>query len=94
MTLDEQEALSFRYVAPRVFRLSSGNIAIVPMIGRGAPNIVTPQVFAEFWRTLLPNIDDLETLNRVEDHAMRQRAASMNAPRKPAPTKATLDDLA
>lgn len=90
MTSDEQEALSFRYVAPRVFRLSSGNIALCPMIGREPPIIYTPEAFMNLLP--IPSMQDLEDLSKREDAAMRARMQSL-AP-KPFKTQASLDDLA
>jgi hypothetical protein len=89
MTQDEQEAGSFRYVAPRVFVLSSGNIAVCHMIGRLPPQIYTP---AEFSIACLPTMEDLDEQSRLADAAQRARAASLTTVR--IQPKATLDDLA
>lgn len=87
---DLQETLSFRYVAPRIFMLSSGNIAICPMIGRGPPTIVEPKDFYDLC-AMVPTTGELEALSRREDDAMRQRQEVMNSTRK---SQASAEDLA
>ena len=88
MTSDEQEAASFRYIAPRIFMLSSGNIAIIPMIGRGATVIVEPKNFYDLV-SYLPTMNELEALHRQSEAVMRARQSST-----PKPLQPTLDDLA
>jgi hypothetical protein len=95
VTDDEQEALSFRYVAPRIMVLSSGNIAICPMLGREPPRIVTPEQFALEWHNLLPTLEQLDLVHQLADKAMRARMATLAPKRMTPPShKATLDDLA
>lgn len=89
MTDDEQEASSFRYVAPRVFILSSGNVAVIPMIGRDPPRIIPMEQFDP--RVDLPGMHDLENAyQRAQD---TQRAAARSAA-PPKPRQTSLDDLA
>lgn len=88
MTQDEQEASSFRYVAPRIMVLSSGNIAVISMLGREPPRIYTP---AEFGIHCLPTMDQLDETQRAGNQLMRER---MDHPPRPKPIKASLDDLA
>lgn len=90
MTDDEQEALSFRYVAPRIFILSSGNIAIVPMVGRKPPVIVETKNFYDLV-SYLPTMEELEAQHQAADLEQRTRVTVMNREARP---KATLDDLA
>ena len=85
---EELEILSTRYIAPRVVRLSSGNIAIIPMMGRSAPTIVPAHDFIAIIRAI-PSIDDLETQSRAIAEAHRTRPAAA-----PKPFQPTLDDLA
>lgn len=85
MTTDEQEALSFRYIAPRIFFLSSGNIAIIPMIGEAKPVIVESQNFYDL-QSYIPDMQELEALERAQVRAQTR-------PATPKPPKATLDDL-
>lgn len=57
---DEQEILSFRYIAPRIVILSSGNIAMCSMVDATPPIIYTPKQFELFWRNYIPTIEQLE----------------------------------
>lgn len=88
MTQDEQEAQSFRYVAPRVFVLSSGNIAICPMVGRQPIRIVRMQDFDP--AVDLPHMHDLENQHTRAMEDQRACATTM----KPTRFQASLDDLA
>lgn len=90
MTPDEQEALSFRYIAPRIMFLSSGNIAIIPMIGRRGVTIVEPQNFYDL-QSYIPHPEELERQYEDAETAMRARLTKHMPPK---PTKASLDDLA
>jgi len=86
--LDLQEALSFRYIAPRIVTLSSGNIAIIPMLGREPPTIVAP---TQFHRGLIPNLTQLEAEQLRTEAEMRVRASPPSSRSTPKPT---MDDLA
>ena len=81
MTEDEQEALSIRYICPRIVRLSSGNIAIMDMSAESRPPIIIE--YDDICR-LLESIPQAETLCSAHD-------ARNAAERKPVARKATLN---
>ncbi len=85
MTEDEMEAQSTRYIAPRIMRLSSGRIAIIPMIGREPPRFIEA---ADFTIDMIPTDDQLTAYKEVTEAAMKRRAEPAAKP------KPTLDDLA
>lgn len=75
MTDDEQEALSCRYVMPRVMRLASGRFAL--FTGRGLDFLAiydTPEALA----SALPSYDDLEGANRPEPRRPTGRITALN----------------
>lgn len=95
MTNEESlEILSTRYVAPRIMRLTSGRIAIVPMMGKGEPKLVdyndaTPVETLEELYDAIPSVDDLErTYSELRETV---RAAPTRTPK---PLQASLEDLA
>lgn len=94
MTNEENlEIQSTRYIAPRVMRLTSGRIAIIPMMGKGAPVLIDNAIGNLENLTALfnsiPSIDDLErTYYTIRDAHVK---APSSTPRSLQPT---LDDLA
>lgn len=95
MTNEENlEILSTRYVAPRIMRLSSGRIAIIPMMGKGAPVLIDPTEYYPEGAlnkliAAIPTIDALEHqyASLREEHRHKPSAT-------PRPLQPTLGDLA
>lgn len=87
MTDDELEAASTRYIAPRIMRLASGRIALIPMLGRDPPRFIEP---SEFSLDMIPTYHDLEVFKAKTEATMR----STFKPQTTKPPKPTLDDLA
>jgi len=83
---DLLEALSTRYVAPRILMLSSGIIALIPMMGKGEIHYISPSDFSTL-ATVIPTADEL---------ALQHDEINRNFRTKPPPsarTTPTLDEL-
>lgn len=96
MTNEESlEIQSTRYIAPRVMRLSSGNIAIIPMIGRDPPIVIDMDNLSRFAANLATLYDAIPTIDTLEEKyrflQTEHRRAPASTPRSLQPT---LDDLA
>jgi hypothetical protein len=87
MSPDEQEVGSIRFIAPRVFRLTSGRLVLIDMMGnKGA------QVFASD-TDLLAAIPTYDQLCDEHDAITRRRVSARPTPSS-RPIQTSLDDLA
>jgi hypothetical protein len=92
MSPDEQEAKSFRYIAPRIMVLSSGVIAIIPMMGDGEITYHDPNAYDHPYAAYAALVEAIPTLKQLDEQYVELQ--SRRPKLVPQVERATLDDLA